>query len=129
MLIIVFTEVAFIFESNIVRNNISSSMKHILSVKCLQNVIKFLPFIPTHEINTRNDNGQKKLCEAVNKHINKHKKNKKDLVLFSDEGMQLTNEGVCVEIEKCWDRIYKKHNNNIPEIWNDNKKQRYIKEL
>ena len=26
-----FTEVAFIFESNIVRNNISSSIKHILS--------------------------------------------------------------------------------------------------
>ena len=65
-----------------------------------------------------------KLCEAINKHTNKHKKKKKDLVLFSDEGMQLTNEGACMEIEKCWDRIYKKHNINIPEIWNDNKKQR-----
>ena len=32
MVIIVFTDVAFIFESNIVRNNISLSIKHILSV-------------------------------------------------------------------------------------------------
>ena len=31
-----FTEVAFIFESNIVRNNISSSIKHILSQICYQ---------------------------------------------------------------------------------------------
>ena len=69
--------------------------------------------------------GRKKLWGNINKLRGKSTKRKQECTLYNHNGEQLNKTNAEEEIKHYWTNIYKKHENNIAEVWNKESKKRY----
>ena len=74
----------------------------------------------------KNDKGRgKKLWDNIEKLRGKPRKGKNEGQIYNEDGKQLNKQESEVAIEKYWTSIYRRHDNNIAETWNEETKEVY----
>ena len=78
----------------------------------------------TSDIKTNRDN-RKKLWDNINRLRGKTKKKLEECKLYNVNGEKLEKLDAEEEIKDYWTKIYKKHDNTIEEVWNEETRKEY----
>ena len=73
-------------------------------------------------------NKSKRIWTSINKlrGISSHRE---EVKVYDEEGSLLQGESLTKEMTEAWSSIYRMHNNNIKEVWNETRKCEYINSL
>ena len=90
--------------------------------------------VTTYERNTtkrimEDPNRSKKLWENIHLLKNNKKKDLAKITLVDENGNPIDIMDVPKKLQNSWQAIYQKHDNKIPEVWNDNMSQQYREKL
>ena len=70
---------------------------------------------------------RKKLWDNIDRLRGKPKTRKQECKLYNEKGEKLEKDEAEEEIKEFWTNIYKKHENNIEDVWNEETKNEYSK--
>ena len=90
--------------------------------------------VTTYERNTtkrimEDPNRSKKLWENIHLLKNNKKKDFAKITLVDENGNPIDIMDVPKKLQNSWQAIYQKHDNKIPEVWNDNMSRQYREKL
>lgn len=77
----------------------------------------------------RDRNKNKKLWQHVEKLRDGSKKMRKAVSIYDEEGNELEKETISEKLKACWQNIYQRHQNEIPTIWNQERRNNYDLEM
>lgn len=68
------------------------------------------------------------MCKYINKLKGSEKKENNTIRIFGEDGHELEKCKMKEEIENFWSTVYRKHESNTSEVWNNERKEEYEKD-
>ena len=71
------------------------------------------------------DKTSKKLWQHIKKLKGEPLEEKREIMIYDENGVKLKDEDIPEKIESFWKQVYQRHDNKIDEIWNQEQQKKY----